>query len=101
MNNSDPHADETGTGSNCDSERLWPDGLEMGDGVEFDGDEYEVIGTGPGKATMERVDDGSYRAEVFRWAFSNQVGIELETGFSQDEFGELVKPKSDRSGGTD
>lgn len=61
-----------------------------------DGDEYEVVGTGPGKATVERVDDDSYTAEVFRWAVTNQVGIELKTDFSQEEFGELVDKEAGR-----
>lgn len=86
-----------------DAERVWPDALEMGDRVEFDGDEYEVVGLGPGEATIERVDDDSYRAEVFRWAFTDDVGIELKTDFSQDEFGEMVTDSpntdTDRSGG--
>lgn len=73
-----------------DTDRVWPDDLELGDIVEFDGDEYEVVGTGPGEATIERVDGDSYTAEVFRWAFTDQVGVELETAFDQDEFGSMV-----------
>jgi len=80
-----------------DTDHVWPDDLELGDTVEFDGDEYEVVGTGPGEATIERVDDDSYTAEVFRWAFTDQVGIELETAFDQDEFGRMVDTDTDRS----
>jgi hypothetical protein len=74
-----------------DDGSVWPDDLEIGDHVKFDGDEYFVVGTGPGEATLERVDDDSITAEVFRWAFTDSVGIELETAYSQDEFGAMVE----------
>lgn len=76
--------------SNNQTAGIFPDELEMGDRVEFDGNEYEVVGTGPGEATLERLGDMDYKAEVFRWAFTDSVGIELEASFTQSEFGEMV-----------
>lgn len=73
-----------------DTEHVWPDDLEMGDRVEFDGHRYEVVGTAPGEASLERVDNDSYTAEVFRWAFTDAVGIELETEFEQQQFEKMV-----------
>jgi hypothetical protein len=81
------------------TERVWPDDLEIGDTVTFDGHEYEVVGTGPGEATIERVDDDNVTAEVFRWAFTDAVGIELERSFEQDEFGQFVDTATEQSGG--
>jgi len=74
-----------------DTNHIWPDDLEMDDRIEFDGDEYVVVDTRAGEATLERVDDDSFTAEVFRWVFTNQVGIELETAMSQEEFGHSVQ----------
>jgi hypothetical protein len=76
--------------------RVWPDDLELGDTVEFDGHEYEVVGTGPGEATIERVDDDSFTAEVFRWAFTDNVGIELETAFGQEEFERMIDTEAEQ-----
>jgi hypothetical protein len=70
---------------------LWPDNMKMGDTVEFRGHKYEVVGTGPGKAQIECVDDENVTGEIFRWAFTNEVGVELEVGFSQSEFSERVQ----------
>lgn len=80
-----------------DTERIWPDDLELDDRVEFDGHEYIVVGTGPGEATLERVDDDSITAEVFRWALTGQVAFELETTMSSEEFGRSVDTGTDRS----
>jgi hypothetical protein len=74
-----------------DTERVWPDDLELGDRLKFDGQEYVVIGTGPGEAALERTDDDSFTLEVFRWALTDQVGLELETDMSQEEFGRSVR----------
>ena len=79
------------------SGELWPDCLELGDIIELAGREFEVVGTGPAEATLECVEDESYTAEVFRWAFSNAVGVETEVAFEQDEFGRLVT-KSGKEG---
>ncbi len=85
---------DTSTG---DTEHLWPDDLELDDRLEFDGDEYVVVGTGPGEATLDRVDDDSFTIEVFRWAFTNEVGIELETHVSQEEFERSLETDTDRT----
>lgn len=68
----------------------WPDNLEVGDTVSLLGEEFEVTGTGPGKATAEHTDDDTIEVELFRWAFTNQVGVEIELGFDQDVFAEKV-----------
>lgn len=67
-------------------QRLWPDDLEMGDTLEIDGFTYEVVGTGPSEATLERLDDETVEAKIFRWAFTDSVGIELTRTLSQEEF---------------
>jgi hypothetical protein len=73
-----------------DDDTVWPDDLEMGDVVTFNGDKYEVTGTGPAEATIEPINRDRGQAEVFRWAFTGDVGIELEMDYTQDEFGEMV-----------
>jgi hypothetical protein len=73
-----------------DDSPVYPDDLEMGQTVAFDGNEYEVVDTGPGEAMIERTDDTGIRAEVFRWAFTDAVGIELEAQFEQNEFASMV-----------
>lgn len=78
-------------------ERLWPDDLEVGDSVEIDGHTYEVVGTGPAEATLERADNTDMVAEVCRWAVSNTVGIELKKTVSQAEFRRSVD--TDTGGG--
>jgi len=82
-----------------DTERAWPDDLELDDRLKFDGQEYVVIGTGPGEATLERTNDDSFTVEVFRWALTDQVGFELETAMSQEEFKRSVHTDTDRDGG--
>jgi len=77
-------------------EPLWPDDLELDDTLTFDGDEYAVVGTGPGEATLERVDDESVTLEVFRWALSDSIGIELETSLTQAEFERSVETGESR-----
>ena len=79
-----------------DSERLWPDELELDDRVKFDGNEYVVVGTGPAEATLERADGMDVTAKAFRWAFSNAVEIELSTTVKQDAFERYVEPDTDR-----
>jgi hypothetical protein len=79
------------TDTNNENDELWPDDLEMGDTMDLAGHEYKVVGTAPGKATIERVDDDSIIGEVFRWALTDQVGIEIERQFSQSEFEERVE----------
>lgn len=79
------------TNTKNDTDELWPDDLEMGDTLDVAGHEYEVVGTAPGKATIERVDDDSIIGEVFRWALTDHVGIEIERQFSQSEFEERVE----------
>jgi hypothetical protein len=75
-------------------DKVWPDDLEMGDRVDIDGHDYVVVGTGPGEATLDRVNGDGVTAEVFRWAFTDRVGIEIEIGMSQDEFERNVNPDS-------
>jgi len=87
--------------SESDAERLWPDDLELDDRLEFDGHEYVVVGSGPGEATLDRVDDDSFTIEVFRWAFTNEVGIELETHMSQEEFERSLHTDTERSAETE
>jgi len=82
--------------STSDTGRIWPDDLELDDRLKFDGQEYVVIGTGPGEATLERTDDDSFTLEVFRWAFTDQVGLELETAMSQEEFERSVRTETDQ-----
>lgn len=72
-------------------QKRWPDDLEMGDRLEFDGHEYEVVGTGPGEATLDRVGDDSFTIEVFRWAITGAVGIEFETAMTQEEFEQAIE----------
>jgi hypothetical protein len=69
---------------------FWPDDLELGDTVEFDGRTYEVVGTGPGEATIESDDEDEITAEVGRWAFTDAVYIEVERSFEQSEFQQMV-----------
>jgi hypothetical protein len=76
--------------------RVWPDDLELDDRVKFDGNEYIVVGTGPAEATLERVDNDDNTIEVFRWAFTDSVGLELKTSMSQEEFGRSVDTDTDR-----
>lgn len=83
------------------SERVWPDDLELDDRVEFDGHEYVVVGTSPAEATLERVDNDDYTVEVFRWALTDLVGLELETSMSQEEFGRTVDTDTEHSRGGD
>jgi len=68
------------------SERRWPDDLEMGDRLEIDGHTYKVVGTGPAEATLERDDDDTAEARVFRWALTDGVGFELTKTVTQSEF---------------
>lgn len=72
------------------SDELWPDSLRVGDTIEYNGNSYEVVGTAPGKATVERVDDSSVQADLFRWAFSDTVGMEIEHSIEQEQFGKMV-----------
>jgi len=83
------------------SEQLWPDDLRLDDRLEFDGHTYKVVGTGPGEATLDRVDDDSFTIKVFRWAFTDTVAVELETSLSQEEFERSLQTGSDRSEGDD
>lgn len=80
------------------TEQLWPDDLELDDRLTFDGHEYVVVGTGPGEATLDRVDDETITMEVFRWAITGQVGIELETTVSPESFERAVKSGGEASG---
>jgi len=75
-----------------ETEKLWPSDLQLDDKMVFDGDEYIVVGTGRGEATLHPVDaDKNTEMKVFRWALINSVGIELETSISQEEFQQLVE----------
>lgn len=71
-------------------ETVWPDELEMGDRVEFDGHTYIVTGTGPAEASLERVDDPDVTGKVFRWAFTNNVEFEFKKTLDQEDFGRCV-----------
>ena len=73
--------------------RTWPDDLKLGDRFQFQGDTYEVVGTGPGEATADRVGDQDVTAEIGRWAFTDAVYIELEISMSQQEFGDKVNQR--------
>lgn len=87
----------SGNESGTDEEEpFWPDDLKMGDCVEFDGHKYEVVGTGPGEATLDRVGDSDVTAEVGRWAITNAVYVELEQTVSQEEFAQSVTRGGDR-----
>lgn len=81
-----------------ESQQIWPDDLELGNRFEFDGHTYEVVGTGPGEATADRVDNDSYTVEVGRWAITNAVFVELEVTMDQDEFDRLVNRDSGQEG---
>jgi hypothetical protein len=73
------------------TDQVWPDDLELGDKFEFDGYTYEVVSTGLAEATADRVDNDEITVEMFRWAITDQVGIELETAVSQEEFGHSLQ----------
>jgi len=75
---------------NNDTEKFWPDDLEMGDRVDFDGHDYVVVGTGPSEATLDRINGDGTKLEVFRWALTDAVVFELEKTVSQEEFERLV-----------
>jgi hypothetical protein len=77
------------------SERLWPEDLQLDDCFEFDGHEYVVVGTGPNEATLERIGDDSFTIEVFRWAFTESVGVELKSTISQEEFEQSLQTDAD------
>lgn len=81
-----------------ESENLWPDDLDVGDEVEFEGRTFEVTGTGPAEASLESTGKESITAEVGRWAFTNAVYVELERSFEQDEFPEMVTREGEESG---
>lgn len=83
--------------SDAATEQLCPDDLEMDDRIEWEGHTYVVVGTGPGEATLDRVDDQSITMEVFRWAITGQVGIELETTVSPEAFEKTVEARGDSS----
>jgi hypothetical protein len=78
-------------------DQFWPDNLELGDRFEFDGDTYQVVGTGPGKATADRVGDDSITIELGRYAFTNAVYIEMETTMDQEAFAQSVSSAIEQS----
>ena len=87
--------------SESGTEQIWPDCLETDDRFKFDGNEYVVIGTGPAEATLERVDNGDYTIKVGRWAFTDEVYVELEISMSQDEFARSVQTDTEQDGGSE
>ena len=80
-----------------EQDQLWPDALEVGDRITIADCKYEVTGTGPAEASIERTDDSNVTGELFRWAFSNAVGVEIEQSYEQDEFGEMVSKRVDHA----
>jgi len=77
------------------NKEIWPDSLELEDEIEYNGDKYEVVGTGPGEAMIEKISDSSITGEVFRWAFTDAVGIEIEASFEQEGFEKMVNRQND------
>lgn len=81
--------------SQAETQQVWPDDIEMGDRLEFNGDEFEVVGTGPAEATLETTGEKGIELKIFRWAISDDVGIKATTTVSQDEFGDLLSGRGD------
>jgi len=70
---------------------LWPSNIEEGDTVTLLDTEFEVVETGPTRVFAK---SNNARAEIFRWAFTNEVGVEIELGFQQGAFAEHVEVKN-------
>ena len=66
----------------------WPNGLEVGDEIEIANHSFEVTGTGPSEAIAEH--ENGFEVEVFRWAMTDAVGVEVRNNFTQEEFDKLV-----------
>lgn len=73
-----------------ESELTRPDDLQVGDTLEVDGHTYEVDGTGPAEASLQRVDNEDVTANVFRWAVTGAVEFEQQRTLTQEEFNRLV-----------